>query len=180
MDRSKRHVRAPAPARSNQEISLYLNVVVCPACAHEGVVAIGDVRDHAPELTAVVTARCPICLVLIEMSFLPGPGWDSQPALDDPRLACGETPSLLIPESLFRTNADDSARRLEDTDLSRTSLRASLSSLGLRDLIELRKFKRAAGSDLDAKDRALLRHFGEVFVASGENLPADLAELVKT
>jgi hypothetical protein len=171
-----------------------MNVVVCRACQHEGLVAVGWLRTlqqaleqlagtpldqpaRSHEVVGVQTMQCPLCLTLLDVSFLAGPGWETQPSDDDPRMAMGEAPSMLVPESWFRSNVDDMARRLEDTE-SQVSYRASLSSLGLRDLIELRKLARAAGRDLDSKDQALLRRFGEVYVASGERLPPDLVGII--
>jgi hypothetical protein len=178
-DSRDEHVATAGAARSPAEIVAYVaSVAPCPACGAKGLIL--QTIDRAPARPGVVAeakAFCALCYAPSRHLFTAGPGWDAPPAEDDPRLATGEAPSTLLPESVFRRWADDAVRRLESTDPADGADLELHGKLGLQGLLELQKLRRAAGGTLDADDQERLRRCARAFVAGGGKLPKELDAL---
>lgn len=161
------------PARSEAEIVRYVgSVAVCPACGHVGLMLSRITRAPEPGVAAVAGVYCAICRHPTEIAFTAGPGWENPREPDDPRMATGDAPSVLIPESLFRLNIDLAVRREAELEPDRHTTRHVIALGIVGDLLELAKLYRARGDHLEAPDRALLRRFADILIAAGDVLPA--------
>jgi hypothetical protein len=154
-------------ARSKEEIVDYLSwAAICPNCKHQGLGVI-DIDS-----SAIAEAQCALCDTRVTVTFTAGPGWGNEPT--DLRMATGDAPSTLLPESFFRRDLQQLARRLDDPEFQRPASLCSSAGAGLKALIELGKLRRAAGATLDAANMALLARFREVYVANGGELTPEV------
>jgi hypothetical protein len=162
------------PARSEREILQWLIYgSTCPSCGKIGMLVHSVERDGG-DVAATVGSNCTRCYALGRFRFTAGPGWDDEPAEGDPRLATSEAPSRIIPEPVFRRWIDESLERLDRYPPDDRLGIEDASRNGLRGVSELRKLRRAEGSDLTAEDQQAVRRFAEAFVAVGGQLPPAL------
>jgi hypothetical protein len=179
VDANNRRVRAPAPARSEKEILRFMgSIQPCRACGHEGLIVVRYSRSIVRGEAAIVDANCALCSELAQVAFDAGPSWENQPLEADLRMATGDAPSELIPESVFRTDLEWAWRQIEMNDeLDEWSRRSEAASV-VTGLLEIRKLKVATGGDLSPDDQQLLRRCCALVVENGGSLPAEVAALV--
>jgi hypothetical protein len=164
-------------ARSTKELCDWLVYeALCRKCGTRGVLvqSITPTSGRA-DVAARVTASCTKCGRLNRYSFTAGSSWGEEPPKGDPRLATSEAPSQLLPATLFERWIGEASTELARPGPIKHVWLVDAAKTGLRGVDELRKVRRASGTDLTPDQLRAASTFADAWISSGGTLPEALA-----